>query len=111
MRSITVAEFHAEAKAQGMDRRDIAVICPSCKTVQSMSLFDKHMIEDERIQKQFGFSCIGRSAHGVGCDWTLGGLLKIHELEVVDTDGTVHLHFELATKEQAVQLHQELTTV
>lgn len=28
------------------------------------------------------FSCIGRRIDGVGCDWSLGGLFKIHTVQV-----------------------------
>jgi hypothetical protein len=69
-----------------------------------------------------GFACVGRwtgagpfdpadpdGAGGtpVGCDRTLGGLLQLHRLVVVDPDGVEHLRFEVATPGQAQALWTE----
>ena len=43
-----------------------------------------------------GFSCIGMFNEGVGCDWTLGGLFLIHEIEVESADGKLQPLFKLA---------------
>jgi hypothetical protein len=61
---------------------------------------------------QIGFNCIGRQTGAppamsekataeTGCDWTLGGLLKTHMLEVIDAEGRKNPHFDLATPEEA----------
>ena len=42
------------------------------------------------------FSCIGRWVPGIGCDWTLGGLLRIHTLEVINGQGDKIPVFEFA---------------
>jgi hypothetical protein len=118
MRTITVAEFHAELKAQGVKPHEhLAFRCPICGTLQS----GRDLIKAgagktwDEVEKFAGFSCVGRWTNagphkkgnpaGRGCDWTLGGLFRIHELEVVTPDGEKHPRFELATPEEA-QAHQ-----
>lgn len=75
-RTLTIPEFHATLRAQEVDREDL------------------------------GFSCVGRFTQagpprrkpdGRPCNWTLGGLFKLHTLEVVDEEGQAHPLFELAT--------------
>ncbi len=47
------------------------------------------------------YSCDGRLG-GKGCDWSLGGLLMIHTLEVISsTTGRYNPSFELASKKEA----------
>lgn len=113
---MTIPEFHAALKSQGVSSHEhFAFICPACGTVQSgrdlMKATGKPFAE---IERHLGFSCIGRftGAGPVekkrggqrGCDWTLGGLLRIHSLEVVDGDER-YPRFALATAEQA-QAHE-----
>lgn len=119
MRRLTVAEFHAELRAQGVaDREDIALRCPICGTIQSardMIAAGAGKTMDE-VQKYLGFSCVGKltnagphkkgAAPGRGCDWTLGGLFRLHTLVVVDDDGREHPHFEPAEPDEA-QAHAE----
>lgn len=51
-------------------------------------------LEREEASQYIGFSCIGRfNNKRTGCDWTLGGLFRIHELEVITDDGERHMHF------------------
>ncbi len=45
---------------------------------------------------KFYFSCIGRWVKDRGCDWTLGGLLQIHNTEVVTDDGDTVPVFDFA---------------
>lgn len=115
---ITLAEFQERLKAQGVEREDAAFRCPMCGTVQSM----RTLIEAgagasvDEVEKYIGFSCVGRWTHqlgpsearekhpGEGCNWTLGGLFKTHDLEVVTPDGATHPHFEPATPEEAQAL-------
>ena len=113
MRSITLEQFRQEIRAQGVSIEDVAFICPMCKTVQSARDLIKAGAGKtlDEVEKYLGFSCVGRftnagafkksAAPGRGCDWTLGGLFKIHTLEVVTEDGEHHARFELATPEQA----------
>ena len=120
MRTLTVDEFHSELKAQGVIRHeDFALVCPRCKTVQSgQSLIDAGAGANfEEVEKYLGFSCVGRftdagearrNPDGKPCNWTLGGLFKLHELEVVTPDGKSHPRFEVATPEQAQELARRL---
>ncbi|HSX64129.1 MAG TPA: VVA0879 family protein [Pseudoxanthomonas sp.] len=113
MRQMTVEEFHAALKAQEvLEREDLALVCPLCKTVQSARDFIQAGAgaDFESVERFLGFSCIGRftgaasarrQPDGEPCDWTLGGLFQLHDLEVVTPDGVAHPRFEPATREQA----------
>ena len=127
---ISVAEFHARLKAQGVsDQNHVAFICPICGTVQSMASLCRAGATPERAERLVGFSCEGRltdagagatperaerlvgfSCEGRltdavrGCDWTLGGLFSLHELEVVTEDGEKHPRFVIASPAQAREL-------
>jgi hypothetical protein len=124
MKTITVTELHEAMKAQGMEpyREDIAFVCPMCKTVQSMRSLMDAGVKPEEVEKFIGFSCEGRfrnappakngkpgNKHIRGCDWTLGGLFKLHTTEVVKEDGSTHPIFELANQYEAKQLLREIT--
>ena len=119
MQTMTIPEFHAAIKAQGVGSTDhAALVCPICKTVQSMASLKHAGATPEQAEKFIGFSCEGRLTGAGpwpnnpsakrkkvrGCDWSLGGLFKLHNLEVVDEEGTKHPRFELATKDQAQSL-------
>ncbi len=116
MRIISQEQFRAEMKAQGVTSREhIAFRCPICGTVQSahslIAAGAGKAFED--VETSVGFNCVGRytgrpghtkrDAPGLGCNWTLGGLFRLHELEV-DSDGVKHPFFELATPEEAQAL-------
>lgn len=97
MKTVTMKEFHQTLRAQGQPRReDLTFKCPRCGTVQSaQDLIDAGAGEDmDAVEKYTGFSCVGRWSDTKGCNWTLGGLLQIHEYEVVDDDGVHHPLFE-----------------
>lgn len=67
----------------GKDVRKWEFICPSCGTVQTpQELLDTGMTK-KSAGAYIGFSCIGRFNDKRGCNWTLGGLLRIHKLEIV----------------------------
>lgn len=117
VRVITVEEFLAEARAQGAKaNEDIVFVCPACGTLQS----GKDLIAAgagktfEDVATQVGYSCIGRwqgagdprpQHDGKPCNWTLGGPLHIHQLEIIAEDGEQCPRFELASPEQA-QAHR-----
>lgn len=118
MRTLTVEEFQAELKAQGVRSHEhVAFRCVMCGTIQS----GRDLIEAgagktfDDVEKFLGFSCVGRWTNagphkkgnppGRGCDWTLGGLFTVHTLAVTTPDGEKHPRFELATPEEA-QAHQ-----
>lgn len=96
MKTVTLDEFHALLKAQGVPIEDVKFRCPRCGTVQSA----RDLIEAgagknlDEVEGYLAFSCVGRFTKDKGCDWTLGGLLKIHTFEVVTPDGQKHPRFE-----------------
>lgn len=113
MQTMTLAELQDALRAQGVPRDHYAFKCPMCETVQSAAdLIRAGAGADfDQVEKFIGFSCIGRftgqkftkaskGAH-VGCDWTLGGLFRMHVLEIVTPDGKHHPHFAPATPEEA----------
>jgi len=78
----------------GHDKKKWQFICPNCGTVQTEEQFIEHGVTD--YESVVAFSCIGRYVDGIGCNWTLGGLFKIHNLEVMDDDGKSYPFFDLA---------------
>ncbi|EJN2672099.1 hypothetical protein NPT07_004830, partial [Salmonella enterica] len=106
--------------SQNVKRQDYAVICPMCGTVQSgRLLFLSAAAPDfDGVFRYLGFSCVGRftgkgspsveKGKNHGCDWTLGGLLHFHTMEIVDAQGVKHPVFEPATPEQARELAARL---
>ncbi|WP_109479124.1 VVA0879 family protein [Paraburkholderia sp. C35] len=113
MNTMTLEQFHAALKAQGVKSHiDFAFVCPMCKTVQSgRDLIAAGAGADfAKVDKYLAFSCYGRftgagssrkEPDGNPCDWSLGGLFQFHELEVVTPDGAKNPRFALATPEQA----------
>lgn len=120
---LPLAEFLERFKAQRVPREHLAVKCVVCATVQSMhSLIVAGAGKTPAdVEKYFGFSCVGRwtkagpfirgkTPSGRGCDWTLGGLLTIHTLEVIDDEGKAHPHFQPASPEEAQALMASFAT-
>lgn len=117
--SMTLQQFLDALKAQGVPRHHLAFRCPMCKTVQSAEDLIKAGAGDSiaSVEGDVGFSCVGRwtgagphqqgDPPGRGCDWTLGGLLHLHELEVVTDDGERHPRFVPVTADEAQQHMQE----
>jgi hypothetical protein len=128
METLTIEQFHQRLKAQGVTSREhVALKCPICGTVQSIASLKAAGASDEVAERSIGWSCEGRLTHVGpaaardakdaksiarrkvrGCDWTLGGLLKLHEMEVIDEDGERHPRFVVATPDEARQLEQQL---
>lgn len=113
MQKMTLEEFQTALKAQGVpSHEDYAFVCPMCRTVQSARDLiaagaGKTFAE---VEAKIAFSCVGRwtkaasprkQPDGKPCNWTLGGLLRLHELEVTAPDGATHPMFMPATPEQA----------
>lgn len=112
MRTITVAEFHAELKAQGLPHEMVVLICPMCGCPQcAQDLIAAGAGKDfDAVERFLGFSCFGRwtgaqsprgEPDGKPCDWTLGGLFTLNKLAVVTEDGASHPRFEPASPEVA----------
>lgn len=111
MKTMTRDEFLEEAKRRfGPKARYWKFVCPACGTVQSIQQLLDAGVTKEKIDGVIGFSCIGRFTGqgdaGIaaknrgekwdkGCNWTLGGLLRIHQLEVL-IEGTARPTFQLA---------------
>lgn len=112
--TISLDEFRARLKAQGVsDRIHAAFKCPVCRTVQSLQSFLCAGCDADTVEKFIGFSCVGRKTgagaprkepDGKPCNWTLGGFLRLHTLEVVDPEGAEHPFFEIASPEEAKAL-------
>lgn len=111
MKTMTLDEFHAALKEQGVPREHLALVCPMCGVVQSAhDMIAAGAGKDfEEVERFLGFSCVGRFMNsgspryprdGKPCNWTLGGLFQVHKLEVV-VDGEPYPRFEPATPEQA----------
>jgi len=96
METMTLDELKAAIKSQGVPIEDVTFECPHCHTLQSMN--DLIAVgagkNREAVEPYIGFSCIGRFTKEKGCDWTLGGLFQIHELEVITPDGEHHPIFK-----------------
>ena len=113
MRRLTIAEFRAELMAQGVpDVTHAAVKCPICGTVQSMADFIAAGAARDEAEHAIAYECVGRYTgagpfktswrkQAKGCDWTLGGFFKLHQLEVIDENGEAHPRFEIATPAEA----------
>lgn len=116
VKTLTIPEFMAQLKGQGVPIEHAAFRCVMCGTVQSATcLIAAGAGKDfDAVERYLGFSCVGRftgagphkkgSAAGHGCDWTLGGLFHIHALEVIDSDGIAYPRFEPASPEEAQAL-------
>lgn len=81
-KSIGIDQFIAELKAQDVGRDDAALICPRCGNCQSIRSLMQAGASRDVAERVVHFNCEGRFWDERGCDWSLGGLLKIHKLEV-----------------------------
>lgn len=105
--------FHREWLGEGRDRfgpnpLDWKFECILCGHVQcgrdflALSLFPgkgQECLSPEEIALNRAFmSCIGRWKEGVGCDWTLGGLVQIHTRVVVIGGETIPIFAFAGTK-------------
>jgi hypothetical protein len=114
MKTMTLNEFHEACQAQATANDQIVFRCPMCKTLQSGADLIRAGAGPtfDDVEKYLGFSCIGRftgalsprkQPDGKPCNWTLGGLFRVHTFEVVTPDGKHHPRFELASKDDADQ--------
>lgn len=90
MKTMPLEEFRQTLKAHGVPHEHFAFRCPMCSTVQSA-----HDLIGAG-------SPSGAKGKGIGCNWTLGGFFRTHELEVVTEDGEHHPRFEPVTPEEAL---------
>lgn len=95
MLTMTKEEFNAKGRElYGELGRFWLFKCPNCGKHQRGQDFLDAGISEEEARRLTGFSCIGRVKPSLGCNWTLGGLFKIHKMEVVCPDGESVPHFE-----------------
>ena len=78
----------------GVDKKNWQFKCPACGGIQSLADFIENKVPEP--DGKFYFSCIGRWVNGRGCDWTLGGLLQIHNTEVITEDESAVPVFDFA---------------
>jgi len=102
----TLEAYQAAAKALADKGGDVPFVCVRCGTVQSMRSFVHLGTSADAAERAAGFSCVGRYAAGVGCDWTCGGLLGDlgRGAEVTTPDGAKHARFPFGTREEADRL-------
>lgn len=113
MQTMTLDEFKQALKSQGVSSHEhFAFKCPMCGAVQSgTSLIAAGAGKSfEEVESVLGFSCIGRwtgaksprkEHDGEPCNWSLGGLLQTHNLEVLTPDGEHHPRFDIASPGEA----------
>lgn len=126
MNRITIPELHSLLRAQGVSgNKHFAFKCVICGTVQSMASLKRAGCPDEKLESQIGFSCEGRWSNAGawprderkrdarradnnkrGCDWTLGGLFRLHETEVLNEDGKPQPIFHIASADEAHALEK-----
>jgi hypothetical protein len=126
MEQITIDQLHARFKEQGVSAREhIAFKCLNCGTIQSIASLVKAGCPSEDAEKYVGFSCEGRFSNAGpypgeknktdkakarrkvrGCDWTLGGLFRLHKVEVLNADGKPQPIFEIASADEAQALER-----
>jgi hypothetical protein len=100
VKTYTHDDWVAEAKKRfGDDLKKWQFVCPQCKTVQTIQDFIDADVEKETISRVIAFSCIGRFTEDKGCDWTLGGLFRIHKVEIIMESGENHPAFEFSDAE------------
>lgn len=108
---ITMDEFLHTLKEQCVPPEHYAFKCVLCGNIQSVASLSKY-ISPEKAANNVYFCFEGRFTKKRGCDWTLGGLLKIHKMEVLKEDedsavcGILRAHpiFEPASREEAQAL-------
>lgn len=115
---MTLEQFHEALRSQGVPaKEDLAFVCPRCGTVQSARDLIKAGAGEtfDDVERFLAFSCVGRwtgagspreAPDGKPCNWTLGGLFRLHKLEVTLPDGETTPRFQPASPEQA-QEHME----
>jgi hypothetical protein len=95
MKRISFEEWKNKAiELYGPIKEDWKFKCVKCGQVQTLQDFKDTGIDN--AETMFYYSCIGRFVKNRGCDWTLGGLFQIHNLEVIAPDGHIVPVFEFA---------------
>lgn len=102
METIDYEEFITRCKNQNEDILKVVFVCPKCETPQTgndlIEVGAGNNLED--IEGYLGYSCLGRFDDSKGCNWSLGGLFKIHELEINIDEKTKREIFRFASNEE-----------
>lgn len=107
---MTHAEWNALGeKLYGEDRTKWEFRCVNCGHVQSHAAVKARDLTIGDTSNWIYFSCEGRMHKGHGCDWTLGGLFRIHKRVVVHDDGEESPVFLFAAEESMDALIKERT--
>lgn len=77
------------------DARNWRFVCPICGHTQSVQDF----IDAGADANSVYFNCIGRYKSGVGCNYTLGGLIKSSNTAIIADDYNIVSVFEMADNE------------
>ena len=109
---ISMKEFLSRLQVQGGPPEHYAYKCVRCGHVQSAASLARYIPAGDAINAAY-FSCEGCFTKVGGCDWTLGGLLQIHKLEVLAEDDVVDMLrtvpvFEPASPEEAQDLMSKI---
>jgi hypothetical protein len=103
-RRITLSEYHEELRAQGVHGiEDVAVVCPACRTPQSLRSFLRAGVERTQAQRLLGFTCVG-SAIFAPCRFAISAAPQPNVLVVDMPDGSVRRTFPPASRQQAQDL-------
>lgn len=106
-RVMTLEEWRAEAKIRfGDNSRLWAFKCARCGGIQTVQDFIDSGSTEKEAHSRAHFSCIGRQVKGRGCDWSLGGLFRIHTLEVKTPEGELVPVFEFAPSAALCRFHE-----
>lgn len=80
-------DWKAKGRELFGEPKDWQFLCPACGRRQSIAAAVKSLGITEKEASGFVYSsCEGRRDASVGCNWTLGGLFRIHALEI-DEEG------------------------
>ena len=91
---INYEDWLSELKSRfGEDSKKWAFKCPSCRNIQTAQDFIDNGLEEHKDNVYF--NCIGRYMKNKGCNWSLGGLLKINKVSVMK-DAKIFPVFEMA---------------
>lgn len=85
---MTWSDFLAEGYRRfGKEREQWKFQCPACGHVQSMTDYLARHPDAKRddVANWIFYSCEGRRDKKVGCNWSLGGLIHIHQRTLTKT--------------------------
>jgi hypothetical protein len=102
--TIPLSEFHERLREQGVAAiEDVALVCPVCRTPQSLRSFLAAGVERKTGERLLGFSCVS-TALKAPCAYSLASDPSLAQLAVRLPDGTRQATFTPATRQQAQDL-------